>query len=223
MIGRMDPSTASVTFEKQPTAPPPAYSATNSKFHVSNPSILTGNDNGFSSSGLPPPQQAYQLPIHQHPQYGQLMNDLRAHHSSQLTQHLQASDTTSQIPKNQVSNQSDQIDRNNNNNIVVLPPVQQVMAAPYSAAPAPAPQVTAININGGGPAGPRRYRREANHLVHLLLSILFPPWIFIWCIICCCYGCPNICCCCGDEDACDNCCPKYYEDTPVARRGTTWI
>ena len=38
------------------------------------------------------------------------------------------------------------------------------MAAPYSAAPAPAPQVTAININGGGPAGPRRYRREANHL-----------------------------------------------------------
>ena len=70
MIGRMDPSTASVTFEKQPTAPPPAYSATNSKIHVSNPSMLTGNDNGFLSSGLPPPQQAYQLPIHQHPQYG---------------------------------------------------------------------------------------------------------------------------------------------------------
>ena len=53
------------------------------------------------------------------------MNDLRAHHSSQPNQHLQVSETTSQVPKNQVSNQSDRIDRNNNNNIVVLPAVRK--------------------------------------------------------------------------------------------------
>jgi len=153
---------------------------------------------------------------------GQLMNDLKRHHSSQISQHPQAIQTANQIPQHHVSSgQND--NNNNNNNIVIVPQLQQPMvAAPYAGAQAPPPHVTAINV-GMGEQGPRRYKREANHLVHCLLSLLFPPWMFVWCIICCCYGCPNICCCCGDGDACDDCCPKQYESAPPRTRSTTWI
>lgn len=161
------------------------------------------------------------------------MNDLKGHpsqhqgnhhhHSSQISQHPQAIQAANQIPQHHVSSSQSGNNANNNNNIVIVPQLQQPMvAAPYAGPQAP-PQITAINIGAvGGLPGPTRYRREANHLVHFLLSLIFPPWMFVWCIICCCFGCPNICCCCGDGDVCDNCCPKY-EDAPPTARATTWI
>lgn len=226
MIGRMEPATSSVTFRNDPSAPPPAYSSesypSNSKFHVQE--AVTGRPKSALSDQVLPP-------IHQHPQYGQLMNDLRAHQLAQISQPRSESEVTQSaghIPQIHVTAPNDPIannarkndnNNNNNNNIIVLPPppVQPaVMAAPV----AQAPQVTAININGGG--GPRRYKRKANHLVHFLLSVVFWPWLFVWCGVCCRYGCPNFCCCCccDDGDTYENCCPKIYEDS---QGGTTWI
>ena len=28
-----------------------------------------------------------------------------------------------------------------------------------------------------------------NHVLHLILTILFFPWIFVWLLLCLCYGC----------------------------------
>jgi len=32
-------------------------------------------------------------------------------------------------------------------------------------------------------------RRGVNHILHFVLTILFPPWIFIWVLCCLIYGC----------------------------------
>lgn len=232
MIASMDHAASKVAFRNRPSAPPfappPAYSASNphtddnhqphdgrmnrrqsSKFHLPNPNLHNGAQMSAAHS------------------QGQLVNDCLAHHSSQISQHPQAIQASNQIPQHHVSSsQSGPNDKNNNNNnIVILPQVQQaqpLVAAPYPGVHAPQPHVTAINFGGPGIQGPTKYRREANHLVHCLLSILFPPWMFVWCVVCCCYGCPNVCCCCGQGDICDSCCPKY-EEAPTRTRTTTWI
>jgi len=215
MIGHMDPGTSSVAFQNVPTAPPPAYSASNTrvtpdvnpKFHVTHPAL--GSEIAHNLADLR--HSHGHMPIQDHPQYGQLMDDLRSRHSNQLATNSHSHADKPTVPKEQ---------NNNNNNVVVVPAVQQpAVIAPHGGPSNP--HITAININGGGAAGPRRYRREANHLVHFLLSIVFPPWIFVWCVICCCYGCPNICCCCGDGDSCENCCPKHYEEASATRSRTS--
>jgi len=248
----MDPAATSVLFRNVPSAPTPSYKPafhqhaeayneicdnndvrnnnnnidkrSSAQFHVSDPS-LRQSTSGVRQLQTPPPgySGADPPPIGRLPHHGQLMNDLKAHHSAHISQHPQAAQSVSQIPPHHISSQGGQYsnnpnNNNNNNNVFVVPQMQQPVVA------APGPQVTAINIGGMGMEGVGRkmYRREANHLVHCLLSVIFPPWMFVWCIVCCCYGCPNICCCCDDGDACENFCPKHYERTPASRR-TTYI
>merc|ERR1711915_466372 len=171
----MDPISSTVHFKNQPSAPPPAYSAVHqssdngagNSHHGNN---HHGNNHHGNSSNIHPvggsasyhahPSQNggnHALPIEQHPQYGQLMNDLKRPHSSQISQHPQAIQTANQIPQHHVSSgQND--NNNNNNNIVIVPQLQQPMvAAPYAGAQAPPPHVTAINV-GLGEQGPRRYK-----------------------------------------------------------------
>ena len=33
-------------------------------------------------------------------------------------------------------------------------------------------------------------KEKVNHILHLLITLfLFPPWVFVWMILCCIYGC----------------------------------
>jgi len=32
-------------------------------------------------------------------------------------------------------------------------------------------------------------KKKVSHCLHCCLTVLFPPWIFIWMILCCIYGC----------------------------------
>ena len=75
MIGRMDPSTSSVAFQNVPSAPPPAYSASNAKgahdvnsqFHVSHPVM-----DGENQQNLAEPRHSHgHVPLQHHPQYGE--------------------------------------------------------------------------------------------------------------------------------------------------------
>ncbi|KAI6647878.1 Annexin A7-like [Oopsacas minuta] len=76
---------------------------------------------------------------------------------------------------------------------LVPPPVQPIYA--------PNPQVVVIQQNAPAPA-PATARlphvkitrvtytdNRPNHLLHFIISIFFPLWIFVWLLMCCCYGC----------------------------------
>lgn len=69
---------------------------------------------------------------------------------------------------------------------------------PQGYAPAPAAQqqssTNVVVVGGGAPAQHttiiQRPRERVNHVLHLLITIfLFPPWIFVWIILCAIYGC----------------------------------
>ena len=86
------------------------------------------------------------------------------------------------------------------------PPAPQPYPAappqPYIAAPPPAPiapvaqQQTNTNVVVVGQQAPQqttiiqRPKEKVNHVLHLLITLfLFPPWMFVWMILCCIYGC----------------------------------
>ena len=63
-------------------------------------------------------------------------------------------------------------------------------------APAPAAQQqqsTNVVVVGGAPAQQttiiQQEREKVNHVLHLILTLLIPGWIFVWMILCCIYGC----------------------------------
>ena len=65
-------------------------------------------------------------------------------------------------------------------------------------APAPVQQQSNTNVvvvGGGGPAVHQTTviqpaRPKVNHILHLIITIfLFPPWVFVWILLCAIYGC----------------------------------
>ncbi|XP_065883595.1 cell death-inducing p53-target protein 1 homolog isoform X2 [Dysidea avara] len=80
------------------------------------------------------------------------------------------------------------------------PPQQQGYppATQYPPQPQYAPQQqsnTNVVVVGGGPSVQQttviqQPKEKVNHVLHLLITIfLFPPWVFVWMILCCIYGC----------------------------------
>ena len=83
------------------------------------------------------------------------------------------------------------------------PPPQQYYPQPtypaYAPAPAPMPQQqSTTNVVVVGQQAPQqtttiiqqKAKPRVNHVLHLLITIfLFPPWIFVWIILCMIYGC----------------------------------
>ena len=78
------------------------------------------------------------------------------------------------------------------------PAYQQQYPPATGYAPAPPQQQSSTNVvvvQGGAPAvrqttviQPRR--PQVNHILHLLITIfIFPPWVFVWIILCAIYGC----------------------------------
>ena len=67
----------------------------------------------------------------------------------------------------------------------------------YAPAPAPMAQqqsnTNVVVVGGGAPQQTtiiQRPRERVNHVLHLLITIfLFPPWVFVWIILCLIYGC----------------------------------
>lgn len=77
------------------------------------------------------------------------------------------------------------------------PPPPRVPASAYQRAPPVMQQQSSTNVVVvNQPSAPvynhvivREHREEVNHVLHLILTILFPPWIFIWLCVCMMYGC----------------------------------
>ena len=76
------------------------------------------------------------------------------------------------------------------------PPQGYPPQQPGYAPPAPAQQAISTNIVvvGGAPAQQttiiQQPKEKVNHILHLLIMLfLFPPWVFVWMILCCIYGC----------------------------------
>ena len=51
-----------------------------------------------------------------------------------------------------------------------------------------------VVVGGGAPAQQttiiQQPKEKVNHILHLLITLfLFPPWVFVWMILCCIYGC----------------------------------
>merc|ERR1712136_688198 len=215
---------------RHPTAPPPTYTDLYD---------CAPHHRQFPNQQQPPLHQQHHLPDHQNPQHniphcnrnqsshGVMfdMNQQSAHFQQQHPyQHDRLTYNDNNINSynnNQGMKPSSQFpvpkSDSNNNNIIVIPQMQPPVIAPSYPMTSQPPNVTAINVGGPGGYSKAGYKRKANHLVHCLLSILFPPWICVWLIMCCCYGCPEGCCC------CEECCPKYYESGSMNRPGTTWV
>ena len=79
------------------------------------------------------------------------------------------------------------------------PPQQQAYPPPTQGyAPAPAAQqqaTTNVVVVGGQQAAQQTTiiqqapREKVNHVLHLIITFFFLPWIFVWMILCCIYGC----------------------------------
>ncbi|KAI6647877.1 Annexin A7-like [Oopsacas minuta] len=81
------------------------------------------------------------------------------------------------------------------------PPGQPAMYAPVQTQPmyAPNPQVVVIQQNAPtpAPASPPHVEvkhvtytdNRPNHLLHCIITCFCPWWIFVWILMCCCYGC----------------------------------
>jgi len=77
-------------------------------------------------------------------------------------------------------------------------PPQQQYPPPTQGYAAPPQQQSTNNVvvvNAGGPTVQQttviqQQRDKVNHVLHLLITLfLFPPWVFVWIILCCIYGC----------------------------------
>ena len=77
------------------------------------------------------------------------------------------------------------------------PPPTQGYGQPQGYAAPPQQQSTSnvVVVNAGAPAVQQttviqQPKEKVNHILHLLITLfLFPPWVFVWIILCCIYGC----------------------------------
>ena len=74
------------------------------------------------------------------------------------------------------------------------PPATQYPPQQPQYAPPQQQSNTNVVVVGGGPTVQQttviqQPKEKVNHILHLIITLFFGPWIFVWCILCCIYGC----------------------------------
>ena len=76
------------------------------------------------------------------------------------------------------------------------PPPTQGYGQPqgYAAPPQQQSSTNVVVVNAGGPSVQQttiiqQPKERVNHILHLIITFFFAPWLFVWCILCCIYGC----------------------------------